>query len=1113
MNAADDRLMSIFSAALDFQSEADQTAYLSQVCRDEPGLRARVQALLLAHAGAGQFLESHEEKFCRQISPELVTTEAPSPAPGVGTVVAARYKVLEPIGEGGMGTVWLAQQTEPVRRKVALKLIKPGMDTKEVVARFSAERQALALMDHPNISKVLDGGVTDQGRPFFVMELVRGTPITEYCDRARLAVRDRLGLFVQVCQAVQHAHQKGVIHRDVKPSNVLVTEQDGKPVAKVIDFGVAKAVGQQLTANTVYTRLMQLVGTPLYMSPEQAQLSAVDVDTRADIYSLGVILYELLIGTTPFDQERLKTAGHDEIRRIIREEEPIRPSTRLSTLGQAAETVSSKRGSDARKLSALCRGELDWIVMKSLEKDRNRRYETVSALAQDVQRYLNDEPVLACPPSFGYRLGKFLRRNKGPVLAAALVLLALVSGAIGLVFGLMWRHAEQARKLSIDAQHGETRAKLEAEEARERLAAVEYGRAMQIAHQEWWDNNVAATLALLESTRADLRGWEWNYVNRLGHAELVAFREHTDTVNSPSFSPDGSKIVTASHDHTARVWNTSTGTEILKIPHPDAVISASFSSDGSLLLTGCVDHVARIWDARTGAEVEKLPHPDAVISASFSPDRERVATASHDRITRVWDVRTKTVVLTLKHTQPVSSVLFSPDGSKLVTACGDQTAQVWDAKTGVEVLTLRGHTGSVRSASFSPDGARLLTGSLDRTARVWDAKTGTETLTLRHTDAVLSASFSPDGLRLVTATHDRTARVWDAKTGVEILVLRGHTGSVKAAAFSPDGSRLVTASVDRTARVWNAKTGAEGLTLEGHTGQVWPASFSRDGSRLITAGVDGTARLWDVKTRAEVLKLKHTHAVYGSSFSPAGSRVVTASHDNLARVWDARTGNEILVLRGHTGSVRSATFSPDGSKVVTASHDRTARVWDARTGAELLMLNHTDTVQSASFSPDGSRLVTTGSDRIARVWDVHTGAEVVAFRGHTAAVLSVSFSRDGSRIVTGSFDRTARVWDAKTGAELLILQGHGGPIWSASFSPDDLRVATAGSIDRTVRLWDARTGVAVLTLKHTDTVQSATFSPDGLRLVTSAGATVRIWDGTPLPKAEGVSAAPAADGP
>jgi serine/threonine protein kinase/tetratricopeptide (TPR) repeat protein len=338
------------------------------------------------------------------------------------------YKLMEKIGEGGMGLVFVALQQQPLRRKVALKVIKPGMDTRQVIARFEAERQALALMDHPNIAKVLDGGATTSGLPYFVMELVKGVPITDYCDQNHVGVRERLELFTHVCRAVQHAHQKGIIHRDLKPSNVLVLSQDGTPLVKVIDFGVAKAIGQPLTDKTIYTQWTQLVGTPLYMSPEQAGQSGVDVDTRTDIYALGVLLYELLTGTTPFDRERLRQAGHDEMRRIIREEEPARPSTRISKLGQAATTVSSNRQSDPRQLSRLFRGELDWVVMKCLEKDRNRRYETANGLARDVQRYLHDEPVEAGPPSAGYRLRKLARKYRAALGIAGLFVALLALG-------------------------------------------------------------------------------------------------------------------------------------------------------------------------------------------------------------------------------------------------------------------------------------------------------------------------------------------------------------------------------------------------------------------------------------------------------------------------------------------------------------------------------------------------------------------------------------------------------------------------------------------------------------------------------------------------------------
>jgi serine/threonine protein kinase/tetratricopeptide (TPR) repeat protein len=413
---------SIFAQALQIGSSAERVAFLDHACADNPSLRAEVEALLRANEQAGDLLDLPEKPAASADEP--ITERA-------GTVIGP-YKLMEQIGEGGMGLVFVAEQHRPIRRKVALKVIKPGMDTRQVVARFEAERQALALMDHPNIAKVLDGGETASGRPYFVMELVKGVPITEYCDANRLATRERLELFLSVCHAVQHAHQKGIIHRDIKPSNVPVVSHDGTPVVKVIDFGVAKATGQQLTEKTVYTQFTQLVGTPLYMSPEQAGQSGLDVDTRTDIYSLGVLLYELLTGTTPFDKLRLKSASYEELRRIIREEEPPKPSTRLSTLGPAAATVSTQRKTDPKRLRQLVRGELDWIVMKCLEKDRNRRYETANGLAMDVQRYLHDEPVLACPPSTGYRLRKFARKYRTflritGILAAILVLAAAVS--------------------------------------------------------------------------------------------------------------------------------------------------------------------------------------------------------------------------------------------------------------------------------------------------------------------------------------------------------------------------------------------------------------------------------------------------------------------------------------------------------------------------------------------------------------------------------------------------------------------------------------------------------------------------------------------------------------
>jgi serine/threonine protein kinase/tetratricopeptide (TPR) repeat protein len=496
----------LFIAALKKTQAAARAAFLDEACGDDAGLRAQVEALLREHAQLGSFLET-------PAPPPVVTVGALSLREGPGTVIGP-YKLLEQIGEGGFGVVFLAEQQQPLRRKVALKVLKPGMDTRQVVARFEAERQALALMNHPNIAHVLDGGETASGRPYFVMELVRGIPITEFCDRNHLPVRQRLELFATVCQAVQHAHQKGIIHRDLKPSNVMVTLHDDRPVVKVIDFGIAKATGQQLTEKTLFTNFAQLIGTPLYMSPEQAQLSGLDIDTRTDIYSLGVLLYELLTGTTPFDQVRLRTVAFDEIRRIIREEEPPKPSTRLNTLGPAAATVSANRQSDPRRLGQLFRGELDWVVMRCLEKDRNHRYETANGLARDVERYLHDEPVLACPPSASYRLRKFARRHKAALTTAVLLVATLLLGSgISLwqaIAATLARNAEtEARRdLEVAKQLADDRAEQIAREKdrAEKAQKLADDRAEQIGADL---KRLNAANALVESGRLHADFWEW----------------------------------------------------------------------------------------------------------------------------------------------------------------------------------------------------------------------------------------------------------------------------------------------------------------------------------------------------------------------------------------------------------------------------------------------------------------------------------------------------------------------------------------------------------------------------------------------------------------------------
>ncbi len=479
----------IFNTARKIDSIEARKEYLTQVCAGDAALMERVENLLQSQADESQFLEA----------PALAPTQSLAKIREQPGEQIGRYKLLQQIGEGGFGVVYMAEQEKPVRRKVALKVIKAGMDTKEVVARFEAERQALALMEHPNIAKVLDGGSTDSGRPYFVMELVKGVPMTQFCDENKLDTSKRLQLFHSVCKAIQHAHHKGIIHRDIKPSNVMVTLHDGEPIVKVIDFGVAKAISQQLTDKTMFTAYGQMIGTPQYMSPEQAEMSGLDIDTRSDVYSLGVLLYELLAGSTPIEPERLRETAYAEMQRMIREEEPPRPSVRLSTQGEQSARIATARNSEAKKLGDLLRGELDWIVMKALEKNRDRRYETANGLANDVQRYLQGEAVTACPPSLRYRFKKFASKHRGILVSTGSVLLVLlVATVLSTLFGIRANNAERIANQNLDDLRVEQKKNIE---ANNRLVAARGQESLDNAFDQFFRGNLDESLASLEIAR------------------------------------------------------------------------------------------------------------------------------------------------------------------------------------------------------------------------------------------------------------------------------------------------------------------------------------------------------------------------------------------------------------------------------------------------------------------------------------------------------------------------------------------------------------------------------------------------------------------------------------
>jgi serine/threonine protein kinase/WD40 repeat protein len=1195
---ANERVERIFSQAVEIESLSHRAAFLQGACGDDVVLRRRVEQLIRAHESAGGFLKPNTaaaEAFAAPPSSGSAREPAEAAAANLPTRIAApltdgpgtvigRYKILEQVGEGGFGVVYVAEQREPVKRRVALKIIKLGMDTRQVVARFEAERQALALMDHPNIAKVLDAGSTERpltpslspaggegarragegvadasplsaGRPYFVMELVRGIRITDYCDQNNLPTRERLDLFIQVCQAIQHAHQKGIIHRDIKPSNILVTLHDGVPVPKVIDFGIAKATQQELTEKTVYTQLQQFVGTPAYMSPEQAEMSGLDIDTRSDIYSLGVLLYELLTGKTPFDAKELMDAGLDEMRRTIREREPVRPSTRIDTLkAEERTTTAQRRGLDAARLISLLRGDLDWIVMKCLEKDRTRRYETANGLAMDLKRHLDHEPVVARPPSTAYRFQKLVRRNKVAFAAASAVLLALLCGlalaTVGLIRERVARADADARRLEADTARkaeSDQRKRVEqarADEASQRQLAeanaakaeanerhsqrLLYAADMNLAQQALQLNNLGRARRLLDRHRPaageeDQRGWEWRYLWQQCQSDALAMLAKRPARGfSVSFSPDGNRLAAGYWDGRVELWDVPRRV-LLKVLNSEErqnpAAHVAFSPRTNLLVATAGRGVLKLHDLATGRDsVLWQAQGRAVRDLSFSQDGGRVVAYTYGGEAPsvvVIDVSQGLVLSTNTATGAtvhMGVARLSADHRRLYIGNANQQTrqltiqclnhesgqQIWKADAGLDY--------GMTAMALSPDEGILVTGNgyEDPTIRVWDAASGMLLTKLEgHTGWISELTFSRDGRLLASVAADQSIRLWDTSAWTEIMVFRGHGDEVHAVAFTPDGRLLASGGKDGAIMLWDV---AARQTTRGHRMLPATAQYACE----IAPGTALTFNMQEMQVAIlhlnDLTEAKVQSTAFGfeqlSFFSPPN---IFGVHDktNSLRIYEVQslTPQPLGEIAACTNLVpggavycrakRLVAWSGGSNAVHVASLSEPARRVDLDS-----KLNEVIPVE---FSPDGRLLVLVGlGGRNLEIWDVDGGNVVAKLEVGWFRRPPIVFANEGrtfATVIQGASGNEVAFCDVTRPEMKPIRFTERGTLSGLTASPDGRLVAVC-SQDGFVVLYDAQSMARKNVLHgHMQGVHGVRFSPDGKSLVSSSGAreALKIW--------------------
>lgn len=1124
------RLREVFDSARQLETE-QRAEFLCVACDGDSELRARVDALLAADQEAGSFLQDDDSAGANLPFHQNLDRTGSAIGP---------YKVREQLAEGGMGVVYVAEQEHPIRRKVALKVIKPGLATNEVIARFESERQALALMNHPNIAQVLDVGTTADGQPYFVMELVRGISVTQYCDQQRLSTRQRLRLFLEICDAVQHSHRRGIIHRDIKPSNVLVGELDGAAVSKVIDFGVAKALNQSLSDRTVYTRFAQMVGTPTYMSPEQAGLHLADIDTRTDVYSLGVLLYELLTSRTPFDCDTLRQADFDEVRRIIREEEPRRPSAAVSTLqAQLLSTVSQQRACDPVQLRKTLSGELDWLVMKALEKDRNRRYESAAALADDIRRYLNDEPVFACPPSTWYRLSKYARRHRAQVVTVTAIAFVLTAATIVSSLLAAWALRErrlaqsylstsqQNEQTALDARERAEHQEQMANQQRDSALLNRYYAEMVSGQADWERGDLSRLHAKLMGHlpvvgEQDRRGWEWYYLQSLCHPEQ---RTLFFPGRSPfaTWSPDGEYIAAS-----GSIWRAESGENIRQlIPSTIARKFGAWSPSGRKFAWGTAgdDNGIYVWDRETDQLVQLRGHTQSVWSVSWSPDGKQLASGGPDKTLKIWDVAEAAVRKTLPAEDQVISVSWSPDGKLIAAGMRWNRVTIWDAHTS-EVVASRDELGEKADVywmqvAWHPDGDQLAV----TTPRSWFLFRRSDWKLLRQQDLALARgqaiAWHPDGQSLAVV-DGKEVSVWRAEGGPPLRTLKGHLRDITAVTWSPDGRQLVTSGYQEEVRIWDLRVPIQPPSVA-TGGPVQSLSWLPDNDTVVTTNDAGDSRShWSVPDGRQLKKVERPFVegkLLWNEHGRFGAQVIGSESGPTVRVVEVTTGEVYSTWQGEpTDVVRHVAWSSEGGTLAIRKNfgsETCVELWDVHRASHVSRWSYTgvrsphDHSSKIDWSPDGTRLAVgavgeQGDDgSIAHqshlyVIRVANGETLLKHnpggRYQGGALTSVSWGPTGRVVVAGFEDGLVEAIEIESGRKLFGESIHASAVTALAWSPDGQRIASA-DISGTVKIQGARGGEDLLEFNLADGVTHVAWSPNGKRLAaaTSSGQ-VHVWD-------------------